>query len=170
MLKGMPGPMSGHPDVRMTAHIRNAQPADLEELTRLRWNMQTEEEPPAESFDSFSVRFRSFAEPALRSASWRVWVAEIDSSLIANLWLQLVPRIPRPGRGSSPLGYLTNVFVDKAHRNSGLGSRMLDHVVDWSRTHPTSVVVVWPSDEAVRYYRRKGFVPSEALQRVFDDD
>lgn len=154
----------------MNARIRLAGPDDAEALAQLRWNMQIEEESPAESFDSFFVRFRSFAEPALGSASWRVWVAEIDSSLIANLWLQLVPRIPRPGSESLPLGYLTNVFVDEAHRNSGLGSRMLDHVVEWSGTHQTSVVVVWPSDRAVGYYRRAGFVPSEALQRVFGDD
>ncbi len=157
-------------DAGMSAHIRSAGTDDVMELARLRWDMQTEEEPSAESYATFVVRFRPFAEAALRSTSWRVWVAEADASLVGNLWLQLVPRVPRPGAGSSPLGYLTNVFVAQAHRNSGLGSRLLDHVVDWSRKHPTSVVVVWPSDEAIQWYRRAGFAPSEALQRSFHDD
>lgn len=157
-------------DARVSAHIRSAGAKDVVELARLRWEMHTEEEPSTESFETFVARFRPFAEAALLSTSWRVWVAEAEATLVGNLWLQLVPRVPRPGSGSSPLGYLTNVFVAKAHRNSGIGSRMLDHVVEWSRTHPTSVVVVWPSDEAIRWYRRAGFAPSDALQRSFEDD
>lgn len=162
------GPTTG--EGCLNIQIRRADPQDAERLARLRWEMHTEDESSAESYEAFVTRFRPFAEAALASPSWRVWVAEAGANLVGNLWLQLVPRVPRPGTRSAPLGYLTNVFVAKAHRNSGLGSRMLEQAMDWSREQPVSVVVVWPSDEAVRYYLRSGFAPSEALQRSFDDD
>lgn len=155
----------------MEPQVRNARPNDVDELARLRWNMHTEEEAAAEDYDAFVARFRLFAEEAIGSGSWRIWVAELDRRIIANLWLQLVARVPRPiNEPSSALAYLTNVYVEPTYRNAGLGSRMLRELTDWCREHPIAVVVVWPSERSVDYYRREGFSAGDSLQVSLRDE
>jgi len=148
----------------MEPDVRFAGPEDIEALAHLRWTMHTEEVESDESFDAFLSRFRPFAAKALRSHLWQVWVAEVESQIVANLWLQLVPRVPRPNELPAPIGYLTNVFVQRGYRNAGLGSRMLREVTAWSRKHSLAIVVVWPSERSVPYYKREGFQASDSLQ------
>lgn len=132
--RGLDGQLRGRELVDlqcMEPQLRYARRNDVDELARLRWNMHTEEEAAVEDYDAFLERFRVFAETAVDSGSWRIWVAEQDRRIVANLWLHLVARVPRPiDEPSSALGYLTNVYVEPPYRNAGLGSRMLRELTD----------------------------------------
>lgn len=155
----------------MEPQVRNAGREDVHALAQLRWNMHTEEEAATEKHAEFLARFRRFADGALDSGSWRIWVAEVDGHVVANLWLQIVARVPRPtNRPPSALGYLTNVYVQPPFRNAGLGSQMLREVANWCRAQPIAVVVVWPSERSFDYYRREGFEASDSLQLSLRDD
>ena len=141
------------------------------QLALMRWRMHAEEETAAEDRESFVARFGEFAELAIESPSWRIWVAEADAKLIGNIWLQLVPHVPRPTKEHPPvLGYLTNVYVEPPYRNAGLGSRMLHEMAAWSREHSVAEVIVWPSERSYDYYRREGFVESDSLELPLKDD
>jgi GNAT superfamily N-acetyltransferase len=153
----------------MEPDIRSAGPDDIDALARLRWTMHTEDVESHESFDVFLSRFRPFAAQALSSGAWQVWVAEVESRIVANLWLQVIARVPRPDRPTATLGYLTNVFVEPLYRNAGVGSRILRQVATWSREHSIGLVVVWPSEHSVDYYRREAFEPTDALELSFED-
>ena len=65
--------------------------------------------------------------------------------------------VPVPGKRAGPIGYLTNVYVAPDHRNTGLGSRMLDRVTAWCREEGFSAVIVWPTERSRPFYGRAGF-------------
>ena len=115
------------------------------------------------SFDDFQKQFESFLAKALQGR-WQAWVAEGGGQLIGNMWLQLVEKVPRPGRRPAHIGYLTNVYIEEGHRGQGLGQQMLEHVVDWCRQESLELILVWPSVEGRSLYQKLGFIPSRKAQ------
>jgi GNAT superfamily N-acetyltransferase len=148
--------------------LRPAGPQDIPELSRLRWQLYDEADPiVGESYDAYRARFNDFAEEALGSPAWHVVVATEGTRVIAAMWVYRVPRVPQPGRGpAAPLAYLTNVYVEPAHRDGGLGSRMLADIHAWSRDEGFSLIMAWPSDRSFPFYERAGFTrPPDPLVR-----
>ncbi len=111
------------------AVVRPATGEDVDELARLRWQLYAEDDPAVEeSFADYRERFVRFATIALEDDDWRAWVAEDGGRIVGALWRHRTPRIPQPGRGDpAPLAYVTNVYVEPAYRNTGLGARLLGH-------------------------------------------
>jgi GNAT superfamily N-acetyltransferase len=142
----------------VTASIRSATPADIDELARLRWQLYTEREPHDEPFDAYAERFAGFARDALASDNWRAWCVEADGRLVAAMWLQTVPRVPAPGHGDPrPMGYLTNMYVEPEHRSKGLGSRMVQELIAHCEANGFELVLTFPAPEADGFYGRNGF-------------
>ena len=153
----------------MTPAIRSAIAADIPELARLRWQLYTEQGPHDESFDGYVGRFTTFATDALTSDDWRAWVAGAEGRLVGAMWLQTVARVPAPGRGDPrPIGYLTNAYVEQDHRSQGLGSRLLQTVVEHCEATAHVLVMAWPADDAYRFYERHGFTrpPDPVVRRI----
>jgi N-acetylglutamate synthase-like GNAT family acetyltransferase len=141
--------------------VRGATIEDADELARLRWDFRVEHGTPVgRSFEDFVEEFRAFATDALAEAApWRAWVAEDDGRLVGCVWLQLIEKIPHPRRGrwERPLAYVTNVYVEPALRDAGLGGRLLDAAIAFAREHEAGEAVVWPTPRSVSFYRRAGF-------------
>ena len=142
-----------------------AVPEDIPELARLRYELYAEQEDGvAESAEGYRERFAAFATRALASEDWRAWVARDDDRLVGAMWLHTVHRVPVPGKRAGPIGYLTNVYVEPEHRNTGVGAQMLDRVTAWCRQEGFSTVIVWPTERSRPFYRRGGFTrPDEPL-------
>lgn len=143
--------------------IRRATAADVEELARLRWEFRIELGTPAtRTYEGFAEEFRAFADEAFTpGAPWRAWVAEHDGRLVGCAWLRLVEKIPHPNRDRAerPIAYVTNMFVEPAHRNGGLGRGLLDLALDFAREHEVDGVILWPSERSRPFYERAGFGP-----------
>lgn len=141
------------------AIVRPAAGDDVDELARLRWQLYAEDDPAVgESFADYRERFVRFATTALEDEDWRAWVAEEGGRIVGALWRHRTPRIPQPGRGDpAPLAYITNVYVEPAHRDAGVGARLLGIAVDASRAEGFSLAMVWPSDRSLPFYERRGF-------------
>jgi ribosomal protein S18 acetylase RimI-like enzyme len=141
--------------------IRPAAPADADELARLRWDFRVEQGTPvARTFDAFAEEFRAFVAEALANGtSWRAWVAQDEDRSVGCVWLQLVEKIPHPSRGrwERPIAYVTNVYIEPALRDEGLGARLLDAAMVYAREHDAAEAVVWPTPRSVSFYRRAGF-------------
>jgi len=141
--------------------IRVATPDDAEELSRLRWDFRVEQGTPVtRTFEAFAEEFRAFATDVLADgAPWRAWVAEDEGRLVGGVWLQFVEKIPHPNRGrwERPIAYVTNVYVEPARRDEGLGARLLDAAMVYAREHDAAETVVWPTPRSVSLYRRAGF-------------
>ena len=147
----------------VTPTIRDAALQDADELARLRWEFRIEAGTPAtRDHDEFLREFRSFATEAFADgAPWRVWVAEDDGRLVGCTWLQLVHKVPHPSRtlAERPVAYVTNMYVDPGHRNSGLGRELLDRAVEFAREREVDGVLLWPSERSRPFYERAGFGP-----------
>jgi GNAT superfamily N-acetyltransferase len=154
------------------ADLRLATLADAAELARLRWDFSPDEVAAgSQSFDPFLQGFGEFLTRALASGDWAVWVAEQKGRLVANVWVQIIHKVPRPGRfgGHNRYGYVTNVYAEPETRGRGLGSRLLQCAVAWAREQDLEFLVVWPSEESMQFYERGGFQRSpDALELHFD--
>jgi ribosomal protein S18 acetylase RimI-like enzyme len=153
----------------MTTDIRTATNEDIAELARLRWQLYTERETHDEPREAYVERFSSFAIDALARDEWRAWCVELNGRLVAAMWLQTVPRVPAPGHGDPrPIGYLTNVYVEPAHRSKGLGSRMTQELISHCEASGFELMFTFPADDAYGFYERNGFTrpPDPVVHRL----
>jgi GNAT superfamily N-acetyltransferase len=112
-----------------------------------------------EPLDQFSQSFGAFLERGLER-EWHIWVAEHEGRLISNIYLQLVTKVPRPGRPYDAYGYITNVYTVPEWRGHGVGGQVLDALIAWARERRLDFLVLWPSEASPPFYRRHGFVAS----------
>jgi GNAT superfamily N-acetyltransferase len=90
-----------------------------------------------------------------RRTTWLAWVGQ-DAIGMASLFEYR--RMPRPGREESRWGYLSNMFVRNEFRNQGVGSALLSAIVALADERAYARVVLSPSERAVPFYQRAGFV------------
>jgi GNAT superfamily N-acetyltransferase len=146
----------------VNAPIRPATLEDVDELARLRWDFRVEHgTPEATTFDVFLEDFRGFAHDVLDGDAWRAWVAVGRERLVGCVWLQLVEKVPHPNRErwERPVGYVTNMYVEPALRDAGLGRRLLDTAIEHARESAVDGLLLWPSERSEPFYRRAGFDP-----------
>ena len=137
--------------------IRRATSRDLSALARLRCEFTLEDGPIVSPHEDFDVAFGEIVGRGLSDGRWVVWVADVDGEIVSHAFVGLVDKIPRPTTGHRWLGYLTNVYTAPAHRNRGMGGRVLEATKKWAGDEDVELLVVWPSEESVSFYRRHGF-------------
>lgn len=139
--------------------IRRATSRDIPVLARLRREFTLEDGPISSPREDFDAAFASIVSTGLGEGRWTVWVAEHEGEIVAHAFVGLIDKIPRPLPTSSRwLGYLTNMYTKPAFRSRGLGGRVLEAAKEWAKDDDVELLVVWPSDESVSFYRRHGFV------------
>jgi GNAT superfamily N-acetyltransferase len=140
--------------------IRRAGHADVAALAMLR-SAWTREWGGAGDDPGFSARFAAwFAEEAARRVTW---LAEADGRAVGMVNLAVFERMPQPGRAPSRWGYLANAFVLAAHRDLGIGGRLLGALLSYADEHDFARVVLNPSERAIPLYQRAGFQPASDL-------
>ncbi len=139
--------------------IRAATPADAVELARLRWDFRVGEQS-SEPRDEFLRGFEAWFHEALASGRWIVAVAEsAPGALCGCMYLERVTKLPLPGTFRREWGYITSAYVAAEERGHGLGRKLLDHLIEAARGRGLEFLILWPSDDAVPFYRRAGFRP-----------
>jgi GNAT superfamily N-acetyltransferase len=153
--------------------IRRATAADANEIARLRWEFSGEGHEPAEPQDAFLRRMAAEVRRVLASGRWSIWVAEDPGAarrLIATVFLQRVDKVPRPYPRPGAWGYITNVYVDAAWRDRGIGGALMDVVIAAAREEGLDTLLLWPSQRAVSFYERLGFAPATgAMEMPLDE-
>jgi GNAT superfamily N-acetyltransferase len=83
---------------------------------------------------------------------------------VSHAFVALVDKVPRPVRENSKIAYLTNVYTRPEYRGRGVGAQLIERAQQAAREARVELMIVWPGDESVEFYRRKGFVdPDEPL-------
>jgi GNAT superfamily N-acetyltransferase len=116
--------------------------------------------PVTRSWGDFREEMRGFAREVLRpGTSWRAWVVEDGDRLVGCVWLQLIEKVPHPGRTrrERPVAYVTNMYVEPDRRDAGLGRELLDVAVAFARERGVDGVLLWPSERSRPFYERAGF-------------
>jgi GNAT superfamily N-acetyltransferase len=142
-------------------NIRLAEVKDIKQLTRMRWDFTIEydeskkiEQTP---FNDFEKECQSFLENALNSGQWFIWVAEENGEIVSHIYIELIHKVPRPGRVTFPFAYMTNVYTIKEFRNKGIGSLLLSTINEWTIEKRYEFIIVWPSDDSINYYKKNGY-------------
>jgi GNAT superfamily N-acetyltransferase len=148
--------------------FRQAGEADLHALAVNRWRLRVEEdgEPAGVAPADFHRHCETFLRQAMRGGRWGLWLAEAEGRIVANACVQVVPKVPRPGRFDDAIGYLTNVYAEPAWRGRGVGTALLRHVLEWARGRDLELLVVWPSERSRTLYARAGFTAGEVQELV----
>ncbi|HEX3865677.1 MAG TPA: GNAT family N-acetyltransferase [Gemmatimonadaceae bacterium] len=146
------------------ARVRRATPADAEALARLRYEFRAPRADAVERESAFRERCAAWCRTAVADENvWRAWVLDDDGELLGNVWLQIVQKLPNPGRESERHGYLTNFFVAEASRGQGSGSRMLAALLQDCVELGVDNIFLWPTEQSRPFYGRHGFHPGTNL-------
>lgn len=151
--------------------VRLATFEDIPQLVQMRWDFSVEERlESAVTFEEFSGICSEFLVHAIRSGDWYIWIAEISGSLVSHMYLQLIHKVPRPGKSKDPYyGYVTNVYTLPTFRNQGIGSKIHKAMEKWSKENEVEFLILWPSSESVKFYSRNGFSRcEEAMEKHWD--
>lgn len=140
--------------------IRLAEEIDIDQLIKMRWDttIEFDESKKDESYEAFEKECHQFLENALKSNQWFIWIAEDKGKILSHIYIELIQKGPRPGRLTHPFAYMTNVYTIPEYRNSGIGSNVLRTINDWIKENHYEFVIVWPSDEAIPFYQKNGYV------------
>ncbi|RED58518.1 GNAT family N-acetyltransferase [Cohnella lupini] len=139
-------------------NIRLAVEEDVDALIRMRWDFTLEHQPEVEGdYRLFSKECREFLTAAIQGDRWYIWVAEVDGSLVSHVYIQLIDKVPRPGRITYPFAFMTNVYTHPEYRSQGIGSRILQKLQEWAAEKKYEFIIVWPSDESRNFYGRNGY-------------
>lgn len=151
-------------------NYRLAVESDLPQLAAHRWDIRTELHgiPPGVDRQEFCAACLDFMRAALESGRWAFWIAEQEGTVVANICIQRIAKLPRPGVLRPEFGYITNVYTRPEFRNQGIGAELMRRVQSWGREEGLEMFILWPSKRSGPFYRRAGFIPSpEALEYLF---
>jgi GNAT superfamily N-acetyltransferase len=141
--------------------IRLARQEDIVSLIRMRWDFTLEHDTSGkvkeEDYAYFNDECREFLMNAIGGNDWYIWVAELDEKIVSHIFIELVHKVPRPGRITYPFAYMTNVYTLPDYRGKGIGSKLLTRINEWAKEQKYEFVIVWPSDESIEFYRRNGY-------------
>lgn len=151
--------------------IRMAETKDIPQLIKMRWDFTIEydESKRSASYDEFVIECQSFLESALSNNQWFIWVAEENEKIVSHIYIELIQKVPRPGRITKPFAYMTNVYTLKEYRNKGIGSKLLDTIHKWIKENKYEFIIVWPSDESINYYNKNGYVHCNEPMEYFSN-
>ncbi|HEY3582021.1 MAG TPA: GNAT family N-acetyltransferase [Pyrinomonadaceae bacterium] len=147
--------------------VRSATPDDAAMLARLRFDLRASLHQLREDEAEFIQRCTRWMSERLNERSkWRCWIAEREGTTIGAVWVQLIEKIPNPIASPECYVYLTNFFVQPEHRGEGIGSRLLDAALSWSKSNNAELVLLWPTERSKTLYARHGFVAADDFMEL----
>jgi len=142
--------------------IRLASLSDVETLIKMRMDFTLEYNEnliiSENVYKEYYQETKEFLERAVESRQWFIWVAEIDAKVVSHIYLELINKVPRPGKTTNPFVYMTNVYTLPQYRSKGIGSKLLEHIKDWSKVNKYEFIIVWPSDNSIKFYKSNEYI------------
>lgn len=142
-------------------YIRKAELKDIERLIKMRWDFTVEYDVSGKINESEYIHFQkeceTFLVNAINGQRWIIWVAETNGEIVSHIYLELIQKVPRPGRITNPFVYMTNVYTVEEYRGNGIGSRLISHVNSWTMEMKYEFIMVWPSEESIEFYKSNGY-------------
>jgi GNAT superfamily N-acetyltransferase len=144
------------------ATVRAATDDDLPAIAGLRWRWDIENgESPGITREDF---VRTFTEWAGKyTPTHHCVIATREGAVIGMAWLAVLPRVPTPRSPERAVGDVQSVYVVPEERSAGLGSRMIEALLDRARSLGLERVTVHSTTRAIPAYQRHGFGYAERL-------
>lgn len=141
-------------------NIRLAKNDDIDQLIRMRWDFTNEynnDKIDEDQYEDFYIECKSFLVNALSSNNWFIWVCDLEGQILSHVYIEIINKVPRPGKKTNPFIYMTNVYTLPDYRGKGLGSQILKEIEIWSRTNEYEFIIVWPADWSITFYESNGY-------------
>lgn len=128
-------------------------PLDIDDFEQLGGLMQQlNPDDPAFDDSNFFVFEQILADP-----HFIVLVAEQNETLIASLYLNIIPNLTRGGR---PYALVENVIVDKDYRRKGIGEALMEKAIElaWEvDCYKLMLMTGRKGQEVHAFYKKLGF-------------
>lgn len=147
---------------------RKATIHDAEQLAHMRWDhIEEYGKDPMHNKEEFVHACIAFYQEAIISEAWVIWIAESNQDIIAHICVQIIKKIPKPRELRGTWGYVTNVYTKPMYRNQGIGGTLMDYVQTWAKEQNLELLLLWPSEKSIDFYKRKGFeVNADIMQCI----
>ncbi len=100
------------------------------------------------------------------TGAWYAWVAERAGAVCGTAWLQMIEKLPNPVDESEWHGYVSSLFVTPEARGQGVGTALLEAVLENCEQRGVDAVLLWPTPRSRTLYERHGFaVRDDLLER-----
>lgn len=141
--------------------IRLAEEKDYLQLAAMKWlHCQEDDEDYGErNLECVDKQWfiNNFVDFMKTQKNYTVFIAEENEIIISSMFVSIIPKVPKPNNKSKSIAYLTNVFTLKEYRNKGIGTKLLQYIKNYLKECACELVIVWPSDNSVEWYKRNGF-------------
>jgi ribosomal protein S18 acetylase RimI-like enzyme len=146
-------------------NIRLATPSDAPALAQLRYDFRAAEHPPVEPEAEFVARCAAWMSARLEpGAAWRCWLLEDEAgTIVGNLWLQPIEKLPNPGPEPESHAYITNVYVAPAARGHAAGELLVSTAMTFCRDNDVDSAILWPTARSRTLYARHGVAVRDDL-------
>lgn len=140
-------------------NFRIAEKSDFEQLANLRWafRMENGDERAAMSQKEFVKKCVEFFEAKADGDYHIYWIAEEEGEILSHIFVHKIDMIPRPCKIEDRFGYITNNYTKPEFRGKGIGTRLLEKVIEWAKAEDLELLIVYPSEKSQSFYERKGF-------------
>ncbi|WP_245644924.1 GNAT family N-acetyltransferase [Peribacillus loiseleuriae] len=88
------------------------------------------------------MKFQSFLENAIKSEHWFIWVVEEERRIVSHIYIEIIQKVPRPGRMTSPFAFITNVYTVRGFRNKEIGIQLLTTINEWTKKEQYEFIIV----------------------------
>lgn len=141
--------------------IRLAEEKDYLQMATMKWlhGQEDDEDYGERNLEGVDKQefIDSFVDFMKAQKCYTVFVMEENEIIISSMFVSIIPKVPKPNGKSKSIAYLTNVYTLKEYRNKGIGTKLLQFIKNFLKECACELVIVWPSDNSVEWYKRNGF-------------
>jgi len=142
--------------------------ADLNDVQALIACRKQQLDDEGEFFDvDIDNELSEFFISGLSDNSFISWLALDEGNVIATsgvCFYRLPPTFRNP---TGKVAYITNMYTHRAYRRQGIGSRLLQYVIDEIKKHNIKVIRLHASDDGKTIYGEAGFVDSDGYMALW---
>jgi GNAT superfamily N-acetyltransferase len=148
----------------MTATLRPAGPADALLISDHRDAMFADAGTPAADIRKASGMYRDWLAGALATDAYLGWLAEVGDEVVGSIGLWLIPWPFHPKHPTNAVrGYISNMWVEPAHRRKGISRLMLDAAVAEARARGVTWMMLHATDAGRPAYEAMGWQPGNEM-------
>jgi len=146
--------------------IRRAAEDDITGLVALRRAMWDEMHSAAPAGEAMLLATDRYLHDELAAGRLLGWIA-VEKEVPVGMAMLLVQEHPPRITGPEVRGYVTAVFVERAHRRQGHALALLQAIVEHARSQGFRRLMLRTSEDGRRVYESAGFRPLDVLAQDF---
>lgn len=119
----------------------------------------------ATELDRVTQISRDYFNEALRSGTYKAWVAEsADGAVIAGGGIVVAAWPGYPGEPAARRAWILNMYTEPAARRKGIARKLMEVMIDWCREERFLFVALHASDFGRSIYQALGFHPTNEMR------